>query len=351
MDQYETTTGELIDMYQINTDQAAADAAMNNPEWVKAQVGAVADYGTNMVSGTYAASSPDYTGFAGSLAGSFGAMDAARNDEYEYNQTEWGPEELDKVKEQAGEYVHYMQQMYAALEEEAYTYGDQMALLAVQMGDSVYSFDNYVDAVTGIDVSLEQSSAMMDLASQAAWGNSDAFFELTSMLEAQGMSASEASVAASQMVAVLGQQGIASITVSDAIATTSDALTKFGGTMVEVGSMAADAAATAASAASSAVSYSRSAEQAVKNFAQNTNSQSVLDSYADGTNYVPQTGLYQLHEGEAVIPANQNTGTGGAVNVKVYIGTKEIKNDIRVVADELITDKAQRGVTDRLVAM
>lgn len=32
----------------------------------------------------------------------------------------------------------------------------------------------------------------------------------------------------------------------------------------------------------------------------------VLDSYATGTPYVPKTGLYQLHEGEAVIPANQN---------------------------------------------
>jgi len=30
-------------------------------------------------------------------------------------------------------------------------------------------------------------------------------------------------------------------------------------------------------------------------------------SYQLGTPYVPQTGLYQLHQGEAVIPANQNT--------------------------------------------
>lgn len=32
----------------------------------------------------------------------------------------------------------------------------------------------------------------------------------------------------------------------------------------------------------------------------------VLDSYATGTPYVPQTGNYKLHQGEAVIPAQQN---------------------------------------------
>ncbi len=30
----------------------------------------------------------------------------------------------------------------------------------------------------------------------------------------------------------------------------------------------------------------------------------VLDSYASGTDYVPRTGLYRLHEGEKVIPAH-----------------------------------------------
>ena len=34
---------------------------------------------------------------------------------------------------------------------------------------------------------------------------------------------------------------------------------------------------------------------------------SPITSFAVGTNYVPRTGLYQLHQGEAVIPAAQNT--------------------------------------------
>lgn len=35
-------------------------------------------------------------------------------------------------------------------------------------------------------------------------------------------------------------------------------------------------------------------------------SKGVLDSFQSGTDYVPQTGTYQLHKGEAVVPAHQN---------------------------------------------
>lgn len=38
-----------------------------------------------------------------------------------------------------------------------------------------------------------------------------------------------------------------------------------------------------------------------------------LGSYATGTDYVPKTGLYKLHEGEAVVPASQNTGVSSSV--------------------------------------
>lgn len=37
----------------------------------------------------------------------------------------------------------------------------------------------------------------------------------------------------------------------------------------------------------------------------------VQGSYASGTDYVPQTGLYQLHQGEAVVPAAQNPNNWG----------------------------------------
>lgn len=36
----------------------------------------------------------------------------------------------------------------------------------------------------------------------------------------------------------------------------------------------------------------------------------VLDSYKKGTNYVPQTGNYKLHEGEAVVPKKDNPAAG-----------------------------------------
>jgi hypothetical protein len=35
-----------------------------------------------------------------------------------------------------------------------------------------------------------------------------------------------------------------------------------------------------------------------------------IEAYANGTNYVPETGLAYLHKGEAVIPADQNSGSG-----------------------------------------
>jgi hypothetical protein len=41
--------------------------------------------------------------------------------------------------------------------------------------------------------------------------------------------------------------------------------------------------------------------------------------YQGGTSYVPQTGTYMLHKGEAVIPASQNSSGGRAVNVTVNV--------------------------------
>lgn len=45
-----------------------------------------------------------------------------------------------------------------------------------------------------------------------------------------------------------------------------------------------------------------------------TSSTWVQDSYAEGTPYVPKTGLYQLHQGEAVVPASENKA-GRSVNI------------------------------------
>lgn len=45
----------------------------------------------------------------------------------------------------------------------------------------------------------------------------------------------------------------------------------------------------------------------------------VLDAYRRGTDYVPRTGIYQLHQGEAVIPAEQNYGSGSDRSIVVVI--------------------------------
>lgn len=41
----------------------------------------------------------------------------------------------------------------------------------------------------------------------------------------------------------------------------------------------------------------------------------LLNTYASGTDYVPRTGAYQLHEGEAVIPKGENRGGGATFNI------------------------------------
>ena len=45
-------------------------------------------------------------------------------------------------------------------------------------------------------------------------------------------------------------------------------------------------------------------------------------SYATGTPFVPRTGLYQLHQGEAVIPANQNTTHNSQAYTINYYGAQ-----------------------------
>jgi len=58
-------------------------------------------------------------------------------------------------------------------------------------------------------------------------------------------------------------------------------------------------------------------------------SSSSIPGYATGTNYVPETGLYLLHQGEAVIPAAQNNGTvgtGGSTIIQNYSGDIVLPN-------------------------
>ena len=83
-------------------------------------------------------------------------------------------------------------------------------------------------------------------------------------------------------------------------------------------------------------------------------SSSVSGSYATGTNYVPETGLYLLHQGEAVIPASQNNGsmsTGGSTIIQNYSGDIVLPNvtnydEFRAsMARDMRMDRAFRGVS------
>ncbi|MDR2018571.1 MAG: hypothetical protein LBQ00_06850 [Syntrophobacterales bacterium] len=71
----------------------------------------------------------------------------------------------------------------------------------------------------------------------------------------------------------------------------------------------------------------------------------VLGSYATGTDYVPRTGPYLLHQGEAVIKASQNTG-GRSINITFGdIVVSGVDKDARQIAREIapvIRDEIKR---------
>lgn len=46
----------------------------------------------------------------------------------------------------------------------------------------------------------------------------------------------------------------------------------------------------------------------------------ILDTFASGTPYVPRTGLYQLHQGERVVPASENKPNQSSAPVSISIG-------------------------------
>ncbi|MDD4609455.1 MAG: phage tail tape measure protein [Bacteroidaceae bacterium] len=58
-------------------------------------------------------------------------------------------------------------------------------------------------------------------------------------------------------------------------------------------------------------------------------------SYASGTNYVPETGVYTLHKGEKVVPRGQ-TGGSGSVSVNIYGGTYLSENVAEQIGNKII---------------
>lgn len=76
----------------------------------------------------------------------------------------------------------------------------------------------------------------------------------------------------------------------------------------------------------------------------------VLDSYATGTPYVPKTGPYLLHEGERVVPKNQNqAGMGnvtiGDINVNLPPGTPQ--QNARETARAIYAELQKLGMRTR----
>lgn len=66
-----------------------------------------------------------------------------------------------------------------------------------------------------------------------------------------------------------------------------------------------------------------------------------------GTPYVPSTGMYMLHRGEAVVPKNQNTGKNININVSPITVSAEIKSDTNI---NHFVSKLEQAVASGLVS-
>ena len=64
----------------------------------------------------------------------------------------------------------------------------------------------------------------------------------------------------------------------------------------------------------------------------------IFGSYAEGVDYVPRTGLYQLHQGERVTPANEN---GKGDRSIVYSPTFQINGSSTVTIEDVAAYEKQ----------
>lgn len=73
----------------------------------------------------------------------------------------------------------------------------------------------------------------------------------------------------------------------------------------------------------------------------------IKGSFQAGTSFIPETGLYLLHRGEAVVPAAENTMSGHVVNIHVEPITIYCNNETRVDVEEMnrmIGESVQAGI-------
>ncbi len=175
---------------------------LNDPAWVEAQVNAVAEYGTNVITDMGAVMSDAYTGYTDTVSG---IMGASMEDLDEMSAgTEYGSERAGAISESIDTLPQKLDEAYEAIVIQSETYGDALSTLALTMGDSTGAFDTYVDTIAGYDVALADSTSMMQLASEAAGGNASSYYSLTEALQGIGLTAEEAASEASTMMAVLG---------------------------------------------------------------------------------------------------------------------------------------------------
>lgn len=195
---YTSGSGNRLTLTSLADDVQKAFEQLSDPAWVKAQLDSVQQQGQNAPGDM---GGQVWTGYADTISGIFAAMG---EDLHELEAaSENGGLASDAMRDSIGSLGDKLSDVYTSLEIEAEQFGDPMAQIALQMGNSIEAFDAFVDASLGYDAAIGDSAAIMNMASAAAHGNADAYSQLITSLQLMGMSSQDAASAANQMMAVL----------------------------------------------------------------------------------------------------------------------------------------------------
>jgi len=243
-------------------------------------------------------------------------------------------------------------------------FGSGTASMVENLTTTSDSFGSFVESLSGVSVSAEDASTMVELATRAFEGDSTATSELISLLESFGLSADDASVAASALISSVNST-------SDSLLDISSAGDDASSSLSVVSSQLTTVADEAVSTLSEISGYADSASEIVASIKNDSSSYqssgSSVSSHALGGIYTRPTILHHVAEAgysEAILPLPYGPGmmkdiadhvseirSSGSqpitvnltVRVANHIDGEELKETTRSVVTDAIADINERG--------
>jgi len=353
----QSASGNMLDLTTFAYEESTAMARFSDPAWVKAQLDATQQYGTNVIG--HGVNTPGYGMVDAPVSNTImGAYEAGSIDTGMLAaETEGGSEQAAAVEAIADSLYSKLHDVYTAIQLDSEMYGDSLSTLALNMGESIPAFDQYVDAVIGSNVAIDASAQMMDLATQAATGNSDAHYQLQNALIAQGMSTEQATVTATQMAAVMLQEGAAAGSAAMSTLEAAYAIDDFGNTM---GSVASDASSAMNTLSGYVSAASMKAEQVE---AMGHAKGAIFDYHASGAIMSTPTVFHVAGDGagsEVVAPlpygpnmmadiydatVGRESNAPPVIHNHFYVNGKEVSHEIMPDVDAHIVARNESGLT------